>query len=745
MKKNVTGSGKSKFFGKVRQYTGKVDAWIIRSAERSWRGAAIGAVAAMVFYLIIQGTYIDTGISVILDILLVVLSIGLVIAGTGFLVKGLFSVVRKFNPYFVGAFVATFIVAGFFPHKFFSQPLILFELVCGALVGYALSKGTPKYVSIILIVIVSAANGFVFYSLFNKGADQTVAVSEVFWQQNHSPLPFEDPSKEGNYQIETLLYGSGTDKRRPEYGNQVDLRTEPVDATPFFDQTSGFANYMRKVYWGFNAKNYPLNARVWYPEGDGPFPLVLIVHGNHLMNDFSDPGYAYLGKLLASRGFILASVDENFLNGGWMGDYRQQEIFTRAWLLLKHLEQWRQWSQTNGNPFYGKVDMNNIALIGHSRGGATVAVALVINRLQRYHINANQEFDFNFSIKGIVQIAPNDPYQPQSDVPLEPENINYLLLQGGYDQDMWWFLGNRVYNRVSFTDGLDHFKTALYIYRANHGQFNTVWGRKDNGIPLQWFMNTRPIMDGEQQRKIAKLYITAFLEASLKGQNGYRSLFKDFRQAGEVLPEDYYISQYEDASFTYIADYQEDLDVNTATFHGCGITGENLKTWSENALPFRDDRGSSQQTFGVYLGWDRNDTTLKGISTYTIHLSDSARAILTAGSCNNLFFFICNNRNDIDTVDFTIELAAGNSIFAKKLSDFRILPPPLKTRLTKSDRFFTQAKDKPVERVLQYVEIPFTDFIRSDEAFQPSELTQIRFIFDQTLTGEIFLTKPGLN
>ena len=46
----------------------------------------------------------------------------------------------------------------------------------------------------------------------------------------------------------------------------------------------------------------PVNGRVWYPHGGGPYPLVLIVHGNHNMKDYSDPGYAYLGTLLASRG-----------------------------------------------------------------------------------------------------------------------------------------------------------------------------------------------------------------------------------------------------------------------------------------------------------------------------------------------------------------------------------------------------------------------------------------------------------
>ena len=51
----------------------------------------------------------------------------------------------------------------------------------------------------------------------------------------------------------------------------------------------------RNSYWGFTPKEMPLNARVWYPDGPGPFPLVLVVHGNHNMRDFSDPGYDYLG------------------------------------------------------------------------------------------------------------------------------------------------------------------------------------------------------------------------------------------------------------------------------------------------------------------------------------------------------------------------------------------------------------------------------------------------------------------
>jgi len=127
-------------------------------------------------------------------------------------------------------------------------------------------------------------------------------------------IPLESPAKEGTFKVKTLSYGSGKDKHRKHFGAEVDIKTDSVNGVAFLDNWKGISGWWRTRYWGFDSKSLPLNAQVWYPEGDGPFPLVLVVHGNHSMQDYSDPGYEYLGKLLASRGMILASVDENFIN-----------------------------------------------------------------------------------------------------------------------------------------------------------------------------------------------------------------------------------------------------------------------------------------------------------------------------------------------------------------------------------------------------------------------------------------------
>ncbi|WP_025701940.1 chlorophyllase/cutinase-like alpha/beta fold protein, partial [Paenibacillus forsythiae] len=186
-----------------------------------------------------------------------------------------------------------------------------------------------------------------------------------------APLAADNPGLPGAYAYRSFTYGSGSDRHRAEYGSGASVRSAPADASSYIKKWSP----LRTLFWGFGPESLPLNGRVWMPEGDGPFPLVLIVHGNHMMEDFSDGGYAYLGELLASRRFIAISLDENFLNySAWSG-IPDNDHKLRAWIILKHLEQLASFSDTPDNPFYSKIDFAKTALVGHSRGGQAVAMA----------------------------------------------------------------------------------------------------------------------------------------------------------------------------------------------------------------------------------------------------------------------------------------------------------------------------------------------------------------------------------
>src|SRR5688500_7764641 len=331
----------------------------------------------------------------------------------------------------------------------------------------------------------------------------------------HQAISAPNPGLNGTLSVRTLVYGSGTDKRRSAFRDSVVLKTQTVDGSALVSSTLEIAK-ARTKYWGFDFKKLPINGRVWYPQGDGPFPLVLVVHGNHNMKDFSDPGYAYLGQHLASRGFILVSVDENFINGNLQG-----ENDGRGWMLLEHLRRWRTWNDSSGSPFYRKVDMGNIALMGHSRGGEAVAVAAAFNRLKHYPDDATVKFDYNFPIQSIVAIAPVDGQYRPSEKFQPVRDVSYLVFHGSHDGDVSVFHGLRQYQRVEFTDGRPRFKAAVYVYRANHGQWNSVWNNKDNGPRSARLLDLRGLITPDEQRQFGKVYISAFLDATLKSDKRY--------------------------------------------------------------------------------------------------------------------------------------------------------------------------------------------------------------------------------
>ena len=142
-------------------------------------------------------------------------------------------------------------------------------------------------------------------------------------------------------------------------------------------------------------------------------------------------------------------------------------------MLLKHLELWHHWSEQEGNPFCHKVDLSNIALIGHSRGGEAIVHAAEFNQLTHHPENANVLFHFGFEIKTLIALAPTNSLYHLRGPPVLLKDINYLVLQGSHDGDLGCFSGAATYRPLAFTGQDYRMKAALYIHRANHSQFNT--------------------------------------------------------------------------------------------------------------------------------------------------------------------------------------------------------------------------------------------------------------------------------
>jgi hypothetical protein len=599
--------------------------------------------------------------------------------------------------------------------------------------------------------------------LFGPGVDNKPALDAAKLTESHvAAIDAPDPSAPGPYAVLDLTYGSGKDRRRPEYGSGAKLITGSVDGSAFVHGWTGFEARARSKYWGFDASSMPINAHAWYPAGDGPFPVVLIAHGAHPMHDFSEGGYEYLGRQLASHGFIVASVDENFLNVGPWFDLGfgalSGDNAARGFLLLQHLSAFRKWNATPGTPFYKKVDLERVALMGHSRGGEAITAAAKLNGLSRAPDNALLKLDFHFGIKALVAIATTDRQYLPGGRPIELDDVSFLALQGSNDGDAESFMGAQQFERIRLHPTSDAFKATVYIHRANHGQWNQKWGRTDRSpFPRRNYFNSKPVMAVADQERIGKAYITAFLEASLLGKKEYLPLFQDHRAGAAWLPDTILVNRYSSARTRLLTAYDEDVDPTTTTSAGGHLDALNLTVWREQPVgPAADLEALSAR--GAYVGWDHDAT--QGVPSYTLTLAPDT--VAPAGSQLVLALADANDnpnprglqRRDRSgpthplwsalprrPIDFTIEIVDAAGATARlPLLQVSLLQAQLESRVWKSGFL----PPRSPEAAFQTITVPLAAFQAQNPAFDPTRLAVIRFVFDRTPAGVVIVSEIGL-
>ncbi|WP_195575435.1 MFS transporter [Paenibacillus sp. 1001270B_150601_E10] len=566
---------------------------------------------------------------------------------------------------------------------------------------------------------------------------------QVMKPADRYPVTLSNPAEQGAYRVKTLTYGSANSYRKA-FNAKDSLITKQVDGSSFVKNWSA----LRTKTFGFGPDAMALNGLVWYPDGDGPFPLVVAVHGNHLATDYSDPGYAYLGELLASKGYIFVSIDENFLNTSPYDDLLvlsvlENENSARGWLMLEHLKVWEEWNGTKGNPFYAKADMDRISLIGHSRGGEAVTVAAAYNKLSASPENGNMTFDYDFGIRSIISIAGTDGQYKPAGQPTALNDISYLSIHGAHDMDVSSFNGASQYSRIGFSGKSADFKASVYIYGANHGQFNTEWGRSDSvGIGSKLY-NTAQLLPQEEQLQTAKVLISSFLDATLKEQQEYRSVFQDLGHAREWLPDTMYISNYWDSATKLISSFDEDIDLATTTLKDGRLIGEGLKEWTEEKVKMKY---ATDQYSAVHLGWNREDAS--GTPAYSVFLPEEHELSITDDSA---IVFAMADRDDKkdtsaldldDLIDLTIQAEdkKGNRASVPLSSQSRLLPM-LEGNIMKWPFGFTVPTKEPV---FQNFTIPLSELKKINPSFDPSELSKIRFVFDKTEKGTVLLRDIGI-
>lgn len=612
-------------------------------------------------------------------------------------------------------------------------------ILTGLVIGLLASRGISSRIKLGLVVLLA----LLVLSTIMWPKDQSASQSEHQLTSSVTPINAVSPAEPGSYSVDYFTYGSGEDPRQTEFGRHVDLLSESVDASEYITKWSK----LRTLFWGYDEKSLPLNGRVWMPQGSGPFPIVLIVHGNHLMEDYSDDGYAYLGKLLASRGFITVSVDENFLNYSIWTGIPNNDMKVRAWVLLKHLEQIDQFASSPDNPFYEKIDYEQVALIGHSRGGQAVAMAA----------DADQWFSTDdtlgefrkFHIQAVAAIAPTDKKVDEKQTKLH--DVNYLTLQGAQDGDVSDFDGERQYVRTTFSSGSANFKSTLYISNANHSQFNSGWGDRDIAYPLGILLSKKDMLSAPEQRSISKVYISAFLEATLHGEQQYIPLFRDYRNGLKWLPETSYYNRFESGEFTSWASFDE--DTNRVSLPGAGkATGTDL-IWLEEE--YKNRHNSNKGTRGIVLSWESKEST---DPSYSLSWEQGAKAprsgeaSILAFSLSNRSFELTEEKTAEESLigpfEIEVEIQDTSGVSVRlPLSSFMAVPSLPETNFTLHpwlDQRLSDGKYKhPTETVFQTFQLPLSEYTSVNPKLDLTSIQKLTFYMGDG-RGKIMLDDIGV-
>ncbi|NOQ70680.1 MAG: T9SS type A sorting domain-containing protein [Crocinitomix sp.] len=507
---------------------------------------------------------------------------------------------------------------------------------------------------------------------------------------------------------------------------------------------------------------------VHYPTDltDGPFPVILILHGRHstcynggggtsiawpCTGSYSPipsyQGYNYLAEQLASHGYIVISVSANSISStdNSTPDYGMR---ARGELLQHHLDLWNDWNDVGGDPFgdlfVGKLDMGNIGTMGHSRGGEGVIE----------HALYNRELGSPYGINAVLTLAPVDFNRPiLNGIPL-------MNIAPYCDGDVSDLQGVHFYDDSRYNDASDTMpKHNLMMLGANHNFYNTVWtpgefpagtaddwgyvdgGQSDDHCGTSSPDNGR--FDPEMQRNSLLAYGSAFFRVYIGGETEFDPILK----VEDVTPP---VSSTLDGSeifMSYHPGNHKRVDVNRTDSEGTEDINTVGEEASENGLVVYDicgDDFGEQYCIGAGAGTrqephNRNGgVAILGLSQLEVewnsgddwYRNDVPNFMENFTIFNALQFRVATNFDTspaMDGLNFSVELTDNTGTSASvSVADYSAAlyfpPGDYGTTLPRT--------------MHNTISIPIEDFTGIDL----TDISYIRFLFNESANGGILIS-----
>ena len=249
-----------------------------------------------------------------------------------------------------------------------------------------------------------------------------------------------------------------------------------------------------------NRVYYNVRGLISVPKEEDKYPLVLIVHGryNNSSNDTRfDKGFKYLVNYLASCGYAVATLD---IQGAYNSNFGNEDDNKKVRAMFpSFIEAFKNANNGILDGFNvdltGMIDLENIALIGHSRGGETVVDIALENE----------------AVKSVISIAPTLPDELNRKYPDVPISIIVPELDGDVDGLDGFSLFDSIMLDENRTSSLD----LVLLKNANHNWFNSMLIKND-ALMLEDDEKIKNQITREEQENFLKEFSKDFLDSIFK-------------------------------------------------------------------------------------------------------------------------------------------------------------------------------------------------------------------------------------
>jgi hypothetical protein len=549
----------------------------------------------------------------------------------------------------------------------------------------------------------------------------------------------------------------------------ANAQTPDPGATGPYAVTREEYNYGNQV---FQPTGFPIAvemiASVHHPTDmtNGPFPLIIFLHGRHStcyaksgLTSLRWPcrstesvipsyqGYDYIAQTLASNGYIVVSISANGINAydNNVSDYGAQ---ARAELIQHHLDQWRSFNTTGASPFgtkfVGKVNLQRVGTMGHSRGGEGVVK----------HFVYNASLGSPYTVKAVFPLAPVDFNRPVINNVALGVILPYCDGDVSDNQGVHYFDDAR-YN-VAGDTGAKH---TIQVMGGNHNYYNTIWtpGMFPAGTADDWTAYTsggssdsqcgtgtgNHRLTSAQQRGTGLAYISALMRVYVGGESQFLPILTGEAGApASAQTTDLHVSYHAPDSAATRRDLNRLLtatNLTTDTLGGAstqtGMTPHDL-CGGESPQPAQclpSTQATSRQPHTTPSSLANTKRGLSQLRTGWSNLNSTYTNALPTGQTNvsgfqALTFRVSVNYNDLKNAantpqNFSVILTDGNGVSSSvRVADYS------------SALFYPPGTTASVPKIfLNTVRLPLTAFA----GVNLTDIRSVQFKFDQTPQGAL--------